>query len=175
MASLLQRSPQGLIETSLHCQGLGISHFLSLILLHLFLPPPSLLPFCLLSRLLLLEKHRFKTSLFPLILSQTRISEPHTSTPSTVPEHLSLPLLGSHKYIPHTPKNVVQLIGVEEVGRRNNRQCTLLLNFPAKGQEILCWCLKKKIGLKKGIVEKIKVLSICFWKWSGATKTRKHL
>lgn len=96
MASLLQRSPQGLIETSLHCQGLGISHFLSLILLHLFLPPPSLLPFCLLGRLLLLEKHRFKTSLFPLILSQTRISEPHTSTPTTVPEHLSSWLSQTH-------------------------------------------------------------------------------
>lgn len=65
MASLLQRSHQGLIETPLHCQGLGISHFLPLVLLHLSLPPPSLLPFCLLGLLLLFEKqHRFKTLCF---------------------------------------------------------------------------------------------------------------
>lgn len=57
MAGLLQRSHQGLTETHLHRRELDISPFPPLILLNLSLPPPSLLPFCLLGLLFLLEKH----------------------------------------------------------------------------------------------------------------------
>lgn len=65
---------------------------------------------CFLGLLLLLEKLRFKPSfLLALILSQTRISVSHASTPATIFEHPSLSPLSAHKSIPRKASKNVSL------------------------------------------------------------------
>lgn len=84
------------MKTPLHSQGLDTVPFSSPSLSF----PTSPIS-CFLGLLLLLEKFRIKpSSLFALILSQTRISVPHASIPATIFEHPSLPPLGAHKSIP---------------------------------------------------------------------------